>query len=279
MKTFDFVDSTLRDGEQTAGVVFSPEEQMEIARLLDRVGIRWIEAGVPAMGSAEREFLSELHRAGLSAQLISWNRMRREDVDFALSCGFRYIHLSIPLSDIHIQYKFQKDRAWVLNQIEDVVGYAASFGVSVFLGGEDAARADREFFLRAAETAEKAGASRIRYADTIGCMDPFRVRGEMEYLSARCPLPIEFHGHNDFGLAAANTLAAYKGGAAFVSVTSTGIGERAGNACLEEIVTAMECLYHYDCELHPEHLPALRQAVSKAANRENNGKHFCTKMN
>lgn len=260
------VDTTLRDGEQTAGLVFSSAEKVEIAKALDKAGIFAIEAGIPAMGHEEQEAMRAILSLGLKAQVVAWNRASLQDILLAVNCGFSCIHISVPVSDLHIHYKLKKSREWVLKQFAESLDYACSFGCRVFAGAEDASRADEEFFLRVAEVAAKKGVERIRFADTVGCLDPFRIYDLMHSLVQRCMLPIEVHLHNDFGLAAANTVSAVRAGVELVSVTVGGIGERAGNASLEKIVEVLSGLDGYDTGIDRQALPELTNLVASACN-------------
>jgi homocitrate synthase NifV len=264
---FQIVDTTFRDGEQSAGVVFSTEEKINMAIALDRAGVSWIEAGTPAMGTEEQETLRTLLALPLRATLIAWNRADLADISASLSCGFSCIHISLPVSDLHIDYKLKKDRKWVINQLKAALQLVQSYGCDITVGAEDTSRADPEFFLRFADVAAKFGAMRIRFADTVGCLDPFMTFDRLQNLVSQCPLPIEFHGHNDFGLATANTLAAFQAGAKFASVTLAGIGERAGNASLEEVVASLEKFYGYHCGVESGALSSLAELVEKASNR------------
>lgn len=264
---FQIIDTTFRDGEQSAGVVFSAEEKIKMATALDCAGIAWIEAGIPAMGTEEQETLRTLLELPLRATLIAWNRAELEDIRTSISCGFSCIHISLPVSDLHITQKLKKDREWILKRLKLALQFAQSYGCSITVGAEDTSRADPEFFLQFAEVAAQFGVMRIRFADTVGCLDPLTTFDRLQDLVRRCPLPIEFHGHNDFGLATANTLAAFQAGVAFASVTLAGIGERAGNASLEEVVASLEKIYRYHCGVDFSKLNALADLVAQASDR------------
>jgi len=266
--TVQFVDTTLRDGEQTAGIAFSPAEKLSIARALDRSGVPYIEAGVPAMGGGEFQALRNILRAGLKAAVVSWNRAVKQDILMSIHCGFSHIHVSVPVSPLHISVKFQQSQEWVIDRLQECIDLAKNYGCIVSVGAEDASRADVEFFLRVAEAAAQMGVVRIRYADTIGCLTPFQTYNTMRYLQEHCPLPVEFHAHNDFGLATANTLAAVRAGIRLVSVTVNGIGERAGNAPLEEVATAISKLYGCPDGIDLSSLGTLCSLVERCSGKE-----------
>jgi homocitrate synthase NifV len=265
--SFEIVDTTLRDGEQSAGVVFSEEEKIKIVLALDKANVKWIEAGIPAMGNEECETLKKMLKLPIKSHLIAWNRANLNDIKASIACGFQFIHVSLPVSDLHIKYKLQKSRGWVLNQLKTCLAYLKSYGVTIIVGAEDASRANPEFFLEYANIAASYGAVRIRYADTVGCLDHFMTHDKIENIIKRSPIPIEVHAHNDFGLALANTMAAYRAGAEFASVTITGIGERAGNASMEETVASLRQFYHYDCGIQLHMLPVLAEMAVKASGR------------
>jgi homocitrate synthase NifV len=258
------VDTTLRDGEQSAGLIFSAAEKAAIAKALDEAGLFAIEAGIPVMGKEEQAALQSIISLHLRAQVIAWNRANLKDIQASVNCGFSFIHVSVPVSDLHIRCKLKKSREWVLKQLADSLAYARSFGCRVLAGAEDASRADEQFFLQVADIAAKMGAERIRYADTIGCLEPFQTYAIMQKLAPRCALPIEVHLHNDFGLATANTVAAVQAGINLVSVTVGGIGERAGNAPLEQVVTALSDLHDIDTGVNQAKLPELANIVTNA---------------
>jgi homocitrate synthase NifV len=233
-------DTTLRDGEQTAGVVFSNDEKINIAQMLDEIGIDQIEAGIPVMGGDERDVIEHIAHMGLKASVLGWNRANIEDVKTSIDCGVDAVAISLATSDIHIKTKLKKDRKWVIDSMREAVAFAKSHGVYVSVNAEDGSRTELGFLLEYAAAAKAEGADRIRFCDTIGIMEPFRCYSIVKHLIEETGLEVEMHTHNDFGMAVANAMAGIHAGATWVNVTVGGLGERAGNAALEEVVMALK---------------------------------------
>jgi homocitrate synthase NifV len=263
-------DTTLRDGEQTAGVVFANKEKIRIAKLLDEIGVDQIEAGIPAMGGDERDVIEEIANLGLRASVLGWNRANVNDIKVSLDCGVDAIAISLATSDIHIQTKLMKDRAWVLNTIRESVAFAKAEKPDLYVSvnAEDASRTEIGFLLEYAQAAKEEGADRIRFCDTIGLMEPFRMYEVIKRLREESGLEVEMHTHNDFGMAVANAIAGIHAGANWVNVTVGGLGERAGNAALEEVAMALKYIEGFDLEMDPTRFREVGEYVMKAAGRQ-----------
>ena len=242
-RVVELLDTTLRDGEQSSGLVFSPEQKVQLARRLAASGISHIEAGTPAACREEKESVQEIIKAGLSAQIYTWNRANLRDIDDSLDCGVRNLFISIPVSHEMIQKKLRKSTSGARAMLVEAVAHARKSGAEVTCGLEDATRSDAPLLRSFLEDMQEAGAARIRLADTNGVATPEMSASLVKFARSVSPLPVEFHAHNDFGLAVATSLAAVSAGAVMVDGTLLGVGERAGNASIEEMALALKGLY------------------------------------
>ena len=256
-------DTTLRDGEQTPGVSFTPGQKLEIARLLDELGVQQIEAGFPVVSEGEREAVRRIAREGLDADVLCLARTLRGDVDAAVECEVDGVITFIATSDLHLRHKLKMSREEVLERVADTVEYAKDHGLWVAFSAEDGTRTEFEFLEKVYRTAEECGADRVHATDTVGVMIPEAMRLFVRRIREVVDVPVGVHCHDDFGLAVANSLAAVEAGAQAVSTTVNGIGERAGNAALEEVVMALEKLYGLNLGFNTEVLAELSRKVAE----------------
>ncbi len=235
-------DTTLRDGEQTPGVSLSPEQKLTIAKKLDELGVDAIEAGFPVISDGERKGIKMISDANLNAEICGLSRANKKDIDAIIDSGLNYTHIFIATSDIHLEYKLKLSRDEALAKAIEAVEYGKSHGLQVEFSAEDATRTDREFLKKVFGEVANAGADRIDIPDTVGYSTPQYMAEITKDAITATQLPVSVHCHNDFGLAVANAISGIQAGASCAHVTINGIGERAGNASLEELVMALQCL-------------------------------------
>ena len=260
--TIRFLDTTLRDGEQTPGVSLTSGEKVWIARRLDALGVDVIEAGSAITSEGERDSIRAVVHENLDAEICSYCRIRKGDVEKAIECDVDSIHLVVPVSDLHIEKKLKKDRETVRNDAIHVCEFAKDHGLVVELSGEDASRADLDFLKSLYADGIDAGADRLCFCDTVGILTPERTTKIFKDLSD-LGAPVSIHCHDDFGLATSNTVAAILAGAAQAHVTINGIGERAGNTPLEEVAMVLRSLYHRETRINCKELYTTSRLVSR----------------
>ena len=261
-----FYDTTLRDGEQTVGVVLDPRQKLELARQLDLLGISRIEAGFPRVSSEDGQAIQLILQANLKAEVWGFGRATRADVDELARLNLNFSVIEIPTSDIKLKaYGISREEA--VRRAADAVAYAKKCGIYVAFFPVDSTRADLGFLKTIYRAAHEAGADEAVVVDTIGACGPeaveFLVGKVREWLGEK--IPVHFHGHNDFGLATACAVAAVRAGAAWIQGTINGMGERAGNADLGEVALALQCLYGVPVAMDLTRIREVSRAVRDAS--------------
>lgn len=242
----EICDVTLRDGEQTPGVSFTKEEKMEIARTLDEIGVEVIEAGFPVVSQGEKDAVKAIARMGLDAKICCLARAVKEDIDAVLDCNADIVGIFMGTSELHLKYKHKKTQEEAIDCMVTALEHAKRHGLVVRFAAEDSTRTDLEFLKRFYKAGEEAGADYVSIADTVGAMNPTTMKYLVSEIRKAVSIPVCVHCHDDLGLAVANTLAAAEAGARQLHTTVNGIGERAGNAALEEVL--MGLLIHYNVD-------------------------------
>ena len=266
--TISIIDTTLRDGQQAPGAVFSLDEKITIASRLAAMGVSELEIGIPAAGENEIGEIKKIASLNLDCRLTVWCRANQFDLEQALKCGVDAVHISLPVSDIQIK-ALGKDRRWSMNKLKSLVKKARKRFPYVSIGAQDASRADEKYLEDFARLTADVGANRLRLADTVGIWDPFQCyMTVMRLRSFLAGVEIGFHGHNDLAMATANSLAAIKAGATCIDSTVNGIGERAGNTPLEEVVMACKICMNVECGIDTRQLTSISNIVAQASGKE-----------
>ena len=263
----NIIDTTLRSGEQTAGVVFSKHEKIRIAKMLDEIGIPEIEVGTPALGTIEKEIIKEITDDKLNCKIFAYCEAEPENIVYAAQCGVKNVVINISTSDIHLKEKYKKNRTWVINKLREAIRAARQNGLNFIVSAEDATRADLEFLLKLISIARKKGAYRFRICDTVSKFDPFRTFLYINTISSAIDFPLEVYNHNDFGMATANGIAAIRGGASSLVVSVGGLGEGTGNAAMEEIVMALRYLENIELGIKTSKFREIAEYVARASSR------------
>jgi 2-isopropylmalate synthase len=257
------LDTTLRDGEQTPGVALTTSEKIQIAQKLDNIGINTIEVGFPRSSKGEMESAKAIKSLDLNANICGLSRVLKEDIDAVLDCDLDYIHTFIGTSQLHRDYKLKMSKEEALDKAIYAVEYAKDHGLTVEFSAEDATRTEENYLMEIYKAVESAGADYINVPDTVGVLFPSATKILIEKIKKEIKVPVSVHCHDDFGLAVANTLTAIEAGANQAHVTVNGLGERAGNASLEEFVISLKIAYGYNLNIDTSQLFNLSEFTSK----------------
>lgn len=263
----EICDVTLRDGEQTPGVSFSCEEKIEVAEMLDATGVEVIEAGFPVVSQNEAECIRKIGDLGLDAKICCLSRALKGDVDAAIDAGVDLVSIFIATSDLHIKHKYRRPREEVLDNALEMIEYAVDHGIQVRFAAEDASRTDIAFLNEMYRKGAEYGAAYSSFADTVGCVIPPEMEEITKQILPELKNKFCVHCHDDMGCATANTLTAAACGAFQLHTTINGIGERAGNASLEEVLVALRMkgdIDRYDLTM----LPALSKKTEEISGIE-----------
>ncbi|MEM2096229.1 MAG: 2-isopropylmalate synthase [Candidatus Caldarchaeum sp.] len=256
-------DTTLRDGEQTAGAALRPEDKVRLAEALADLGVDVIEAGFPPVSSGESSAIKQITAAGLGSKICVLSRCEKADIDAAAKVEPQWVHVFIATSDIHLQHKLKMSREQVLDKAVSSVEYAKSYGFTVHFSAEDATRTEIPYLLQVFQAVERAGADSIDIPDTVGTIIPTVMKRLVAAVKSSVRIPVAVHCHDDFGLAVANSLAGVEAGAEIVHATINGIGERAGNASLEEVAASLKFLYGVETNINFEKVYRVSRLVEK----------------
>jgi len=262
-------DATLRDGEQTPGVVFSIDDKIKIASKLDELGIERIEAGMPAVSPQDAEAIKEISKLGLKSKIFTFARAMKQDIDMALECGADGVIIEVPIGYPKLVTQFGWTWEDVFKKSKDVINYAREQGLYAVFFPYDTTRAREEDLTNLCKAiSEESMPDSIGIVDTMGCATPEAIKYMVRWVKDMTGLPIEIHTHNDFGMGVATELAAVTAGAEVVHSCGNGLGERTGNAALEELMLGLDLLYGYETGYRLDKLPELGDMLSEMSNIE-----------
>jgi 2-isopropylmalate synthase len=261
-RTIRILDTTLRDGEQTPGVSLTTDDKIEIAQQLSKLGVDIIEAGFPSSSEGEKKVVKEIAKLGLTSKICALSRAKQADIDAALDCDADVIHVFIPTSPVQMKYAVNLTPEQVLVAAVESIEYVKKHGVKCEFSPMDATRSELPFLKQICKAAQDAGADSLNVPDTVGIMIPKTIAQLISDLKTAVSIPISIHCHDDFGLAAANSLAAVEAGASQIHTAVNGLGERAGNAALEEVVTTLHVVYKYKTNINPRLLYSTSRLVA-----------------
>jgi len=266
-RKINIIDTTLRNGEKTAGVVFSKHEKIRIAKMLDGIGVPEIEVGTPALGEIEIDIIKAVLKSGLKAKLFAYCDADIKAIETAAEIGAKNVVINISTSDIHIKKIYKENRTWLINKLREAMRAANKLELDFIISAEDATRTDLEFLLKLISLSKKKGAKRFRICDTVSKFDPFRTFMNISTINNAIDFPLEVYNHNDFGMATANGMAAIRGGAESIVVSIGGLGDGTGNAALEEIVMALRYLENVELGIETAKFREIAEYVAKASSR------------
>ena len=262
-ETVRIFDTTLRDGEQTPGVALTVDEKIRIAKRLDQLGVETLEVGFPASSEGEKKAAREILKLDLNAQICGLARTLKKDLEAAVGCDVDYIHTFIGTSPLHREFKLKMSKEDILNLSVEAVDYIKDHGIIAEFSAEDATRTELDYLKEIYRAVEEAGVDYINIPDTVGVMVPSSMNYLVSELKNHLKVPLSVHCHDDFGLAVANSLSAVEAGAEQVHATINGLGERAGNASLEEVVMALIVDYGVKMHIQTELLVGTSELVSR----------------
>lgn len=266
-KKINIIDSTLRSGEQTAGVVFSRNEKIRIAKLLDEIGIPEIEAGVPSIAESERETIKEILKLNLNCRIFGYCEANPKEIEYCTECGLKNVVITVFTSEGHIIEKYDGKENILISRLKEAIREIKNNGMNFIISAEDGTRADLELLLQIIHIAQNKGALRVRICDSVGAFDPFKTFLRINTILSAIDFPLEVHTKNNFGMATANGLAAIRAGASSVMTAVNGLAEGTSNAALEEIVMALKYLENIDLGINTARFRELSEYVAKASSR------------